>query len=113
MSSIRKTISVAANASIDDILVTEGIRLQQRTALLDGEFTIALTQSALGLSVDIIAANAIISSGTEPVVKSIAPVLPDDLSGSFMIRAQDQVSLGVRNTTGGAITLGLIIDVPG
>jgi len=113
MSSIRKTISVAAGADIGDILVTEGIRLQQRTALLDGEFTIALTQSGLGLNCDIIAANNIISSGTQPVVKSIAPVLPDDLSGSFMIRAQDQVSLAVRNPTAGVITLGLIIDVPG
>jgi len=112
MSSIRKSISVAANASIDDILVQQNIRLQQRTASVDGVFTIALTQSGAGLECDIIAANEIISSGTEPVVKSIAPVLPDDLSGTFPIRAADQVSLAVRNTTAGALTLGLIIDVP-
>jgi len=112
MSSIRLTISVAANASIDDILQSQFVRLQQRTAQVNGIFTIALTQSGLGLSVDIIAGARIISTNTQPVVKSIAPVLPDDLSGSFPIAQGEQVSLSVRNTTGGALTLGLIIDVP-
>ncbi len=112
MSSIRLSISVAANDSIDDILSSEFVRLQQRTAQVNGIFTIALTQSGAGIELDIIAGARIISSKTQPVVKSIAPVLPDDLSGSFPIAQGEQVSLPVRNTTGGALTLGLIIDIP-
>jgi len=112
MSSIRQSISIAANESIDDVLQSTFVRLQQRTAQANGIFTVALTGSATGLSVDIIAGARIISSNTQPVVKSIAPILPDDLSGSFPIAQGEQVSLAVRNTTVGAITLGLIIDVP-
>jgi len=113
MSSIRQTISIAANASIPDVLQSTFVRLQQRTAAIDGVFTIAMTQSALGLSVDIVSGARLISTDTQPVVKSIAPILPDDLSGTFAIAATEQVAIPVRNTTAGAITLGLVIDIPG
>lgn len=112
MSSIRRSVSIAAGATIDDILEFTNVRLQQRTAQVDGVFSIALTQSAAGLSTDIFAGARAISTTTEPVVKSIAPILPDDLSGTFPIAQGEQVSLPVRNPTAGPITLGLFIDVP-
>jgi len=112
MSSIRLSISVAANDSIDDILSSEFVRLQQRTAQTNGIYTSAFTQSGLGLEIDIIAGARIDSSKTQPVVSSVAPKLPDDLSGSFPIAQGEQVSIPVRNTTAGPLTLGLIIDVP-
>jgi len=112
MSSIRKTVSLAANESTGDILVREGIRLNLRTAQVDGVFTVALTQSALGLEVDILNANNNVSAGTEPNVSSVGPKLPDDLSGTFPIAEGQQVALPVRNTTAGALTLNLIVDIP-
>jgi len=113
MSSIRKTVSLAANESTGDILVREGIRLQLRTAMDDGVYTVALTQSALGLEVDILNANSNQADGVEPNVASVGPKLPDDLIGTFPIAANQQVSLPVRNTTAGALTLNLVVDVPG
>jgi len=112
MSSIRRVDSIAANANIGDQLEAANIRLQLRTAGRTGQFTIAMTQSAVGLRIDIIVANEVITSDAEPVIKSIAPVLPDDLFGTFAIRAGQQVSLAVRNTTAGALNLGYIIDIP-
>lgn len=112
MSSIRETVSLAANESTGDILTREGIRLQLRTAEIDGVFTAAFTQSALGLEVDILNGANNVSSGTKPVVSSVAPKLPDDLSGTFAIAESQQVAIPVRNTTAGPITLNLILDIP-
>jgi len=112
MSSIRRQDSIAASAVVDDQLEASNIRLQLRTAKRDGVVTVAMTQSAVGLNVDLIIGDMVISSSAQPVVKSIAPVLPDDLFGSFAIAKGDQVALAVRNTTLGAINLGYIFDVP-
>lgn len=112
MSSIRRSISIAAGQTVDDFLEFANIRLQQRTAQVNGVFSIAFTQSAAGILAGIFAGARAISTNTEPVVKSIAPVLPDDLSGTFPIATGEQVSVPITNPTAGAITLGLFIDVP-
>jgi len=112
MGSIRRQDSIAASAVIDDQLEAANVRLQLRTAQRDGVVTIAMTQSAVGLNVDLIIGDQVIASSAQPVVKSIAPVLPDDLFGTFPIAKGDQVSLPTRNITVGAINLGYIFDLP-
>jgi len=112
MASTRITVSIAANSTTGDILEASAVRLQQRTAQRTGITSLAFTQSALGLDLDIYLGGRVESSGTEPVVKSIAPIVPDDQSGSFAIGQGEQVAIPVRNTTGGAITLGILLDTP-
>jgi len=112
MSTIRKTVSLAANESTGDLLVREGIRLQLRTAGFDGVYQMALTQSAIGLEVSLLNGNTNTVDGAEPNVASVGPKLPDDQIGTFPIREGEQVSVPVQNTTAGAITLNLILDVP-
>jgi len=112
MSVTRLSVSVAANATIGDILESAAVRLQQRTAQRTGQVTLAFTQSAAGLDLDIILGARVETTGSEPVVKSIAPIVPDDLFGTYAIGQGEQVSLPVRNTTGGALTLGILVDTP-
>lgn len=113
MSVIAKNVSIAANARISDQLVVDAIMLQQRTAQFDGAVDIALTQSVTGLEIDMFVGSKLGGQGYVPVIKSTAPILPDDVVGSFGIRAGQQISMSVFNVTAGAITLFYKIQVPG
>ena len=112
MGAIRRSVSVAANAVVDDQLVADAVREQLRRASADGMVDLYATQSAAGLRLDVVMGDQIVASNLEPVVKAIAPIAPDDLIGSFPILAGELVSLPVRNTTAGALTLGYWLDVP-
>jgi len=112
MSTIARSDVIAANANIDDQLVAAGVRLQLRTAMRDGMAAIAVTQTAVGLNIDVILGAAVIGSSLAPVVKATAPILPDDIIVQAPILQGEQVSLPVNNTTGGAITLGYLISIP-
>lgn len=109
---IRRSVSIAASAVVDDQLVADSVREQLRRATSDGMVRVYLTQSAAGLRFDLIMGDVTVVSNGEPVVKSIAPIAPDDLVGEFPILRGELVSLPIRNTTVGAITLGYWLDVP-
>jgi len=113
MSVIAKTVSIAANARVPDQLVVDAIMLQQRTAQFDGAVDIALTQTVTGLELDFFIGAKLGGQGYVPVIKSTAPILPDDVVGSFGIRGGQQLAMSVFNTTAGAITLAYKLQVPG
>jgi len=113
MSAINEDPSIAANARIGDQLVVDAIILQQRTAQFDGAVSVAATQSATGLALDVYIGGRLASLQYKPIIKATAPVIPDDVVGSFPIRKGEQISLGVSNSTGGALVLFYKLDVPG
>ena len=112
MSVIRRNVSIGASAVVDDQLVADSVREQLRRATTNGMVRVYMTQSAAGLRTDLVVGDQVVCSNLEPVVKAIAPIAPDDLVGEFPILAGELVSLPVRNTTAGALTLGYFIDVP-
>lgn len=112
MGVIRRSVSIAASAVVDDQLVADSVREQLRRATRDGVVNVYSTQSAAGLRLDLIMGDQVVSSNLEPVVKAIAPIAPDDLVGSFPILEGELVSVPVRNTTAGALTLGYWLDIP-
>jgi len=109
---IQKLVSIAANANVPDQLVADNIMLQQRTAQRDGVADVALIESATGLEIDIFIGGRLMTQAYEPVIKSTAPILPDDIAGSFAIRKGEQLSLGVNNVTAGAVNLGYKLKLP-
>jgi len=113
MSSIKRLDSIAANASIGDQLVAAAVRLQLRTAQVDGVVELAMTQSVTGLEVEVIIGSESVASGLQPNIKASAPLVNEDGVGSYPILRGEQVTLGVRNTTAGAINIGYALDVPG
>lgn len=112
MSAIRRNVSIAASAVVDDQLVADAVREQLRRASRDGIVSLYGTQSGAGLRIDVVMGDQIVASNLEPVVKAIAPIAPDDLIGQFPILGGELVSIPVRNTTVGALTLGYWLDVP-
>lgn len=112
MGVIRRSVSIGANAISDDQLVTDSVREQLRRASQNGMVRVFATESATGLRLDLVIGDQVVASNLEPVVKAIAPIAPDDVIGEFPILQGELVSVPVRNTTAGALTLGYFIDVP-
>lgn len=112
MGVIRRSVSIGANAIQDDQLVADAVREQLRRASQNGMVRIFATESAVGLRLDIVIGDQVVASNMEPVIKAIAPIAPDDIVGEFPILAGELVSVPVRNTTAGALTLGYFLDVP-
>lgn len=112
MGIISRSVSIAANANVDDQLVADAVRLQQRTAQADGEAQVWATESATGLRLDIISGDQNPGSNLEPNVRATAPNLQDDMIASVPILGGEVFSLPVRNTTAGALTLNYRIAIP-
>lgn len=112
MGAIRRSVSIAASAIVDDQLVADAVREQLRRATIDGILSLYATQSATGLRLDVITGDTVDGSNLEPVVNAAAPLAPDHLIGQFAIVRGELVSLPVRNATAGALTLNYWLDVP-
>jgi len=112
MSTLRRSPSIAANAASDDQLVTDATREQARRATMPGICSIYATQSATGLRLDVVIGDKQVAPNCEPFISATGPIAPDHLIGQYPILPGELVSLPVRNTTAGAITLFYWIDVP-
>lgn len=109
---IRRGVSIAASAMVDDQLTVDGVRLSQRTADVDGLCRLMAAETATGLRLALKVSSQDEASNLEPVIKATAPVYPDDVIHETGILAGDEVALAVANTTAGPITLFYDIELP-
>jgi len=112
MPSIQGSLSLAANITLENVLVTEGKSL--RTIPIDAIAVcdVFLTGSAVGLEVSFFAAERRELQSAPVSTQNRIPIDPDDkvLTG---VVAQPVEELGLQcvNTTGGALTLFYRIDI--
>ena len=101
-------ISIAANATNDNVMRDQ----QYQTAPFDGYLTLRDTGSATGLRRSLlISGRSIVDRGFVNTNNRV-PIVPDDLvTTNIPIRAGQQITLPVSNTTGGALTFRAIIDI--
>jgi len=99
---IQSSTSVAANATVDDVLVNNILasNFRRRYAV-----TYALVASATGLQADVKVGLNVVAINILPSTQNRFPVFPDDYSGTFGVLPGDRILLTARNTTGGALTL--------
>ncbi len=109
---IIRTVSIAANANVDDQLTVDGVRLSQRRADSDGLVRLMASQSATGLRLALKIGSQDEASNLEPRVLATRPLFPDDVMYEGGILAGDEVALQVLNTTAGALTLNYDIELP-
>lgn len=105
MYSIQKSVSIAANATNNNILSGEIFEFVPEELDLE----VLLTQSATGLKVDIYADSDAVGTNIEPNIRTSNPVTPDDTVARFGVEAKTRLSIKVTNTTGGALTLYYIV----
>ena len=97
---IQNSISVAANATNENVLAGSQFEYLPMNALIE----FGLTGSGLGLQVDVYSGSDVLAESMAlPGVNRI-PVYPDDFTLNDVAAAGERLKVRVRNTTGGAIT---------
>lgn len=105
MAFTKKSLSVAAGATIDNVLAGSVFEFAQD----DGEVSIAALASAAGLLLSVSSGTDILLEENSPAdvvrIANQGPIFPDDYAMRDAIIAGERIKIGVRNPTGGAITL--------
>lgn len=110
---MRRDSSIAANAIVPDQLAADLHPDSMKTASMRGFVLVYATQSATGLRLDFKASNRILGQNVEPFISSTGPLLDGQhFLAKYPVLAGEVISMGVSNTTGGALTLRYHVEVP-
>lgn len=101
MSYVQSSVSIAANATNENVLDGFQAEFAARDAL--AEF--GLVASATGLELDIYSGSDLVAESFEPSIQNRYPVYPDDFPLQDVVAAGERLKIRARNTTGGALTL--------
>lgn len=100
MPMIRKTASVAANATVDNIISGSIYEFMPWNAILN----IGTQGSATGLVVTINSGSDTILEESPVPTQNRFPIIPDDMDVQDVAAAGERLVIKIRNTTGGALT---------
>jgi len=98
---IQKSLSVAANANLANILAGEFFEFVPYNALIE----VGANMSATGLIIDFISGSDVVAKDYIPLIKGTSPIYPDEFTLQDIARMGERLVMAVRNTTGGALTL--------
>jgi len=104
---IQKEISVAGNATVDNIISGSSFEFLRGNAVV----SIGLAGSATGLVASIQSGSDIVLEEAPLLVKTTMPTVPDDMYYNDVGVLGDRLVIRVRNTTGGALTVRAIVQV--
>jgi hypothetical protein len=104
---IQKEISVAANATVDNIISGSSFEFLRGNAVV----SIGLAGSATGLVASIQSGSDIVLDEAPLLVKTSMPTIPDDMYYNDVGVLGDRLVIRVRNTTAGALTVRAIVQV--
>lgn len=98
---IQKNTSIAANATNDNVNSGDQYEFAPFRSIVE----VGLNQSVTGLEVDVLCGSRSISTRIIPLIKTTAPIWPDDFLVKFGAQRGERVIVRARNTTAGAINL--------
>lgn len=104
---IQKEVSVAANATVDNLITGSSFEFLRRNSIV----SIGLSGSATGLVVAIQSGSDIVLEEAPILVKTTMPTIPDDMYYNDAGVAGDRLVIRVRNTTGGALTIRAVVQI--
>lgn len=104
---IQKETSIAAGAVADNLLAGSAFEFLRQNSLV----SIGLTQSATGMFATIQSGSDIIAEEFSPAIKTLYPVIPDEMYYSDVGSAGDRLVIRVRNPTAGALTARAIVQI--
>jgi hypothetical protein len=106
MPAITKTVSVAANTTVENAIAGNMHEFLYETALV----RIGLTASAAGVKADIIVGGIILGQAEDVSVTTERTVRdPHDMK--YAARTSGRIVIQLRNTTASAITVNIYIDI--
>lgn len=98
---IQTSTSIGANATNDNVLSGNQFEFSPITGV--AEF--GLNQSATGLELDVLIGSESVVTRMVPLIKTTAPIYPDDFTLRAGVMRGDRIVIRARNSTGGALTL--------
>jgi len=104
---IQKEVSVAANATVDNLISGSSFEFLRGNAVV----SIGIVGSATGLVASIQSGSDIVLEEAPLLVKTTMPTIPDDMYYNDVGVAGDRLVLRIRNTTAGALTVRGIVQV--
>jgi len=97
---IQNSVSVAANATNDNVLTGSQFEFLPFNAFLE----FGLVGSAAGLVADVYSGSDTLCEGIGLSTQNRFPVFPDDFTLQDVAAAGERLKVRIRNTTGGALT---------
>lgn len=107
MSVIMREQSVAANATVDNIISGSAFEFATRPQLVSAGFA----GSATGLVLTITSGSDLILEEAAAPILTRYPIIPDEFYFSDIMVPGDRLVIRVRNTTGGALTARVVVQV--
>lgn len=91
--------SVAANATVQNVLVGKIFEFAQRPSVL----RLYATAAAIGLNISFVVGSRVIVDDQEVNAQNRMPIVPDDFLAEGGARPGERIVVRLRNTTGAAI----------
>lgn len=107
MPTIQKETSVAANATVDNLISGSSFEFLRGNSVV----SIGMVGSATGLVATIQSGSDVVLEEAPLLVKTTMPTIPDDMYYNDVGVAGDRLVLRIRNTTGGALTCRAIVQI--
>ena len=107
MPMIRKEISIAANSTEDNVVQGSIYEFMPWNA----QINIGSQASATGLVVTLNSGSDTILEESPVPIQNRFPIIPDDMDVNDVAAAGERLVVKVRNTTGGALTFFLLVQI--
>lgn len=104
---IQKEVSVAANATVDNLISGSSFEFLRGNAVV----SCGIVGSATGLVASIQSGSDIVLEEAPILVKTTMPTIPDDMYYNDVGVQGDRLVLRIRNTTGGALTVRAVVQI--
>ncbi len=107
MSVIQKEISVGAGLTIENALAGSAFEFLRRQAVV----SLGVTAAATGTFITVQSGAEVILEESPPMVQTTFPRIPDEMAYNFAGVGGDRLVVKLRNPTGGAIIMRVILQV--
>lgn len=104
---IQKEVTVAANATVDNVLSGSAFEFLRRNAVV----SCGVTAAATGMVFNINSGADVIVEETDAYIKTNFPIIPDEMYYNDVGVQGDRLVVRLRNTTGAAIVARVIVQI--
>ena len=107
MSVIQIEVSIAAGAVNNNVFSGSAFEFARKRSVV----SLGVAQAATGMFATIQAGSDIIAEEFSPAIKTVYPIVPDEMYYTDVMEAGDRLVCRVRNPTGGAIVFRAIAQI--
>lgn len=104
---IQRETSVGAGLTVANLLAGSVFEFARQNVLI----VVGVTAAATGSFITINSGSDVVAEESPPIVKTVFPVIPDDMYYSDVATVGDRIVIAARNPTGGAIIHRALVQI--